>query len=156
MSATKEQERNALTKIRKIIDELGANCYLAMAFDGCFEMAESNIENDFADSPKENLAIAKKQIDKLQVEVDRLTAENEELQSKVVSNESLGSALQALRDSIFRYQAEDKKEQTIIVDNAEHPELGVFQDAVRRHKFLVTECNSYSVAREEISKKYRG
>lgn len=49
---TKEQERKALEKIKKIVAELGQDSYVGTAFDGCFELAESNIENDFADSAK--------------------------------------------------------------------------------------------------------
>lgn len=48
--ATKEQERKALARIRKIVAELGEDSYLATAFDGTWELAESNIENDFANS----------------------------------------------------------------------------------------------------------
>ena len=50
--ATKADERKALEEIRRIVEGLGNDSYLAMAFDGCFEMAESNIENDFANNPK--------------------------------------------------------------------------------------------------------
>lgn len=35
-----------------MVEELGPQSYLAIAFDGCFEDAESNIENDFGDSMK--------------------------------------------------------------------------------------------------------
>lgn len=53
MIATKEQERKALEKIKKIISELGEQSYIATAFDGCIEDAEENIENDFALSMKQ-------------------------------------------------------------------------------------------------------
>ena len=49
---TKEQERKALARIRKIVAELGEDSYLATAFDGTWELAESNIENDFANSTR--------------------------------------------------------------------------------------------------------
>lgn len=51
--ASKEQERKALESIRAIIATLGPNSYLATAFEGCFEIAEENINNDFADSMKD-------------------------------------------------------------------------------------------------------
>lgn len=57
--ATKEQERKALEKIKKIVEELGKGSYIGTAFAGCFEIAESNIENDFADSMKERYEQAK-------------------------------------------------------------------------------------------------
>lgn len=45
---TKQQERDALNIIREIVDDLGEDSYIAMAFTGCFQDAEENIENDFA------------------------------------------------------------------------------------------------------------
>lgn len=44
---TKEMERKALDKIRKIIEELGEDSYIGMAFDGCLDHAKFNIENDW-------------------------------------------------------------------------------------------------------------
>ena len=49
---TKEQERKALARIRKIVAELGEDSYIATAFDGAWEIAEENIENDFGNSTK--------------------------------------------------------------------------------------------------------
>lgn len=50
---TKEQEREALKKIADIIQGLGPDSYLSSAFDGCIELAESNIDNDFMESFKD-------------------------------------------------------------------------------------------------------
>ena len=50
MQATKEQERKALNKIKNIIEGLGPDSYVGAAFEGCFEIAESNIQNDFLES----------------------------------------------------------------------------------------------------------
>ncbi len=50
---TKNDERKALEKIKKIVEELGADSYIAVAFEGCFHIAEENIENDFACSMKQ-------------------------------------------------------------------------------------------------------
>jgi len=61
-SATKQQEREALEKIRKMVAELGPESYIATAFEGCFEIAEQNIEHDFADSLKSRLERAEKKI----------------------------------------------------------------------------------------------
>ena len=60
--ATKADERKALEEIRRIVEGLGNDSYLAMAFDGCFEMAESNIENDFANNPKMSIEKLKKDL----------------------------------------------------------------------------------------------
>ena len=58
---TKDQERKALEKIRKIVEELGENSYIGTAFEGCFEIAEENIENDFACSMKQRLETSEKE-----------------------------------------------------------------------------------------------
>lgn len=50
---TKDQERKALEQIRKIVAGLGENSYIGTAFEGCFEIAEQNIDNDFVCSIKQ-------------------------------------------------------------------------------------------------------
>lgn len=50
--ASKEEERQALKKIRNIVDKLGENSYIKTAFDGAFELAEGNIEDDAAFSAR--------------------------------------------------------------------------------------------------------
>lgn len=56
--ATKAEERKALEQIRKIIEGLGPDSYIATAMDGMIEDAEDNIENDFAMSWKDRAADA--------------------------------------------------------------------------------------------------
>ena len=46
--ATKDQERKALGQIKAIVKSLGEDSYIATAFDGVFEMAQQNIDNDWA------------------------------------------------------------------------------------------------------------
>ena len=59
--ATKEQERKALEQIKKIVEGLGENSHIGTAFEGCFEIAEDNIKNDFACSMKQEKEMAEKQ-----------------------------------------------------------------------------------------------
>ena len=49
---SKDTEREYLGRIKNILDALGPNSYCAMAFEGCVEDAEENIENDFGNSMK--------------------------------------------------------------------------------------------------------
>ena len=60
MAATKEQERKVLEQIRKMVEELGVDSYIAMAFERCFEIAESNIDNDFGCSMKQRTESAER------------------------------------------------------------------------------------------------
>lgn len=46
--ATKDQEREALEKIKTMVAELGPQSYLKTAFEGVFEVAEMNIDEDAA------------------------------------------------------------------------------------------------------------
>ena len=50
---TKDQEREVLKKIEKLINSTGADSYIEAAFDGCVELAKENISNDFLTSFKE-------------------------------------------------------------------------------------------------------
>lgn len=73
--ATKEDELKALEKIQKIVKDLGPNSYIGTAFDGCFEIAEENIRNDFGCSMKQIAEKAKADAKQLQSSVDNLTFE---------------------------------------------------------------------------------
>lgn len=55
VNATKAQERETLEKIKAMVEELGPQSYLKTAFDGIFEDAEQNIEDDAAYSMKARL-----------------------------------------------------------------------------------------------------
>lgn len=48
VNATKEQERETMEKIKAMVAELGPQSYLKTAFDGVFEIAEMNIDDDAA------------------------------------------------------------------------------------------------------------
>ena len=55
---TKDQERQAIEKIRKIVEGLGENSYVGFAMDGVLELAEDNIREDTAYSMKKSAEIA--------------------------------------------------------------------------------------------------
>lgn len=59
--ASKEEERKALDKIKKIVEGLGEDSYVGTAFEGCFEIAEENINNDWACSMKQRYDSALKE-----------------------------------------------------------------------------------------------
>lgn len=64
--ATKQQERDALEKIRKIVEQLGPDSYLATAFEGCFDLAAENIDNDWACSMADRARRAEKRAAELE------------------------------------------------------------------------------------------
>lgn len=78
--ATKDQEREALEKIKAILDTLGPDSYVGTAFEGCLEIAEENIENDFAFSMKQR-------VEAVVVENSRLKERVKELEDKLAESE---------------------------------------------------------------------
>lgn len=78
--ATKDQEREALEKIKAILDTLGPDSYVGTAFEGCLEIAEENIENDFACSMKQR-------VEAVAVENTRLKEKVKELEDKLAESE---------------------------------------------------------------------
>lgn len=64
--ATKQQEREALDKIRKLVEQLGPDSYLAATFEGCFDLAAENINNDWACSMADRARRAEKRAAELE------------------------------------------------------------------------------------------
>ena len=64
--ATKQQERDTLEKIRKMVEQLGPDSYLATTFEGCFDLAAENIDNDWACSMADRARRAEKRAAELE------------------------------------------------------------------------------------------
>lgn len=92
---TKEQERAALAKIRKIVNGLGEGSYIGIAFEGCFQDAEENIENDFACSMKQRYEATEAKLDEAE---DRLTAAHVIRENLEKANKELNDRIEALRE----------------------------------------------------------
>ena len=106
MAATKDQERKALEKIRKIVEELGEDSYIGMAFEGCFEIAEENIENDFGCSMKQRWETAEKNAEDFKrtaeyyaAEQEKAAKEVETLKGKVLTTSECGAIKEILGHS---------------------------------------------------------
>lgn len=70
-AATKEQERQAITKIRRIVEGLGENSYIGFAMDGVLEVAVQNIEDDAAYSMKGRMENAERREQEQQEKAER-------------------------------------------------------------------------------------
>lgn len=75
--ATKAQEREALEKIKAIVETLGPCSYIAAALDGCLQDAEANIDDDAAYSMKSRYEDAQ---EKLRREIAEHQATKKELE----------------------------------------------------------------------------
>lgn len=157
--ATKQQERDTLETIRKMVEELGPQSYLATAFEGCFEIAEENIENDFADSLKGRLEIAEKRLDEAKADAKaKITALESELRSvnmgieeliqkdderkaamkkmaaRTLSPDDMEDVRQLLSDRATEADEAAAKAASEIVKYADQPESKEFQQAVADHR----------------------
>lgn len=79
---TKAEELDALNKIRRIVEDLGPDSYLAATFKGCFELGESNIKNDFCLSYYDKAAEMEKSYNEMKEVSLRLSHELTEAQKK--------------------------------------------------------------------------
>ena len=95
--ATKDQEREALEKIKAIVEALGPDSYIGTALEGCFEIAERNIENDFACSMKQSLLHYSEENDKLQAQVKEL---EEKLHQEIGEHQDVLTQLRIARGDI--------------------------------------------------------
>ncbi len=102
--ATKSQEREALERIREIVAGLGEDSYIGTAFEGCFEIAESNIDNDFACSMKERADRAEQEVNELWAEKNRL---EEELAAKKAEIDNFAETVLNLQNDLR--EAKDKQ-----------------------------------------------
>lgn len=68
VTATKDQERETLEKIKAMVAELGPQSYLRTAFEGVFEDADQNIEFDAAFSMKERYESTEEKLQKMESE----------------------------------------------------------------------------------------
>lgn len=84
--ATKQQEREALERIRAILAPLGPRSYCRTAFEGCLEDAEANIDDDAAYSMKARYEEAQNKL-------------RREIAEHRTTRIELGKAREALRDA---------------------------------------------------------
>ena len=145
--ATKQQERAALEKIRKIVEELGPDSYIATAFDGCFKDAEANIENDWALSMKDRWLTSDRELNDANGTIEELRdklAESEKdyeaahatahqiAEEKDAEIASLKSRL--LSKTVADLGKEVNDAAARIVEVADQPESAAFMNAVKDHR----------------------
>lgn len=154
---TKQQEREALEKIKGIVEELGENSYIGKAFEGCFEMARENIEDDFFDSWKERAERANREADmwrskanELSARVASMHASIMKLEFSALDHDDLMECIDMVRERLDRCEAEIRAEAEAIIENAENPESDAFKDAVRRHKIAKDAKAHYEAMLERL------
>ena len=97
--ATKDQERKALEQIRKIVAGLGEESYIGKAFEGCFEIASDNIDNDFWNSQKDSIESLHKNLDSAATKLYSKTEELVEMKKRAEFAENQFNMTQKTADS---------------------------------------------------------
>lgn len=104
--ATKKQEREALEKIMNIIESVGGDdSYIGKAFEGCYLLAQSNIDNDYKESMKSRVASKHDELLKTEVKLYQKSEELEKAERDLTNlqidlddaNFQLNSALESKR-----------------------------------------------------------
>ena len=86
MGVSKAQERQALEQIRKIIKDAGGiDSYIGMALEGCLEIAEDNIANDFGCCMKQMAEKAQADADSFQKSTEKLSDELDKAKKEIDS-----------------------------------------------------------------------
>ena len=162
--ATKQQEREALEKIKAIVATLGPRSYIGTALDGCLEDAEVNIENDFGDSMKARWQDAEKRVAQA---VKETTAVKEELEQvrkhlqtaesavdfyrdKVLDSDDIADVFQLVGDKLAAIQEDIKTAAERIIEGAEEPESDAFKSAVKYHRASKENLEYYAALARRI------
>lgn len=141
MIATKEQELKALNQIKDIVEGLGHDSYIGIAFAGCFEDAENNIENDFANSMKDRWESAKREVERFRAEAAAISEELDKardqianIQKRSLSDDDITDCISLIQDRISEYDEAEEASAKIIVELADNPESGSFGQAVKDNR----------------------
>lgn len=134
MVTSKEQERKALKKIMDIVASLGEDSYVATAFEGCFEIAAQNIEDDFACSMKQRWESAEKEAEyfhtianseanensKLEAEIERLRCEIEKYEERDYCAANTIGDMSRQIETLENKILDERKEVTIETTDGDH------------------------------------
>lgn len=152
MTATKEQERKALAQIKKIVESLGEDSYIAVAFDGCFEKAETNIENDFHCSWKAIAENAQKNVEhyeeafeqkeeeivELRLELAQREVEVEKLKANTLGRNELERVAYIVSQRVMQAEGEALEAGDKIIELADDSQTEEFKEAVRKHRNIMS------------------
>lgn len=120
---TKDQERQAIEKIRKIVEGLGESSYVGFAMEGVLELAEDNIREDTAYSMKKSAEIAwekatkaekenkdlKKTVEKREATISKLNTELCNARAEAKANEIPEELVQEMHCMAYEKEAGAQK-----------------------------------------------
>ena len=162
--ATKQQEREALARIRAIVETLEPSSYVGTALEGCLEDADTNIENDFGDSMKRRWEHSETQL-KAEKEAHAETVRELEIarralldaernadffRDKAIDSDDLTDIAQLIEEKTFALAGEVRDAADRIVEAAGEPESEAFQNAVKEHRAAKSKLEYYAALANRI------
>ena len=105
VSATKEQERETLEKIKAMVAELGPQSYLKTAFEGVYEVAEMNIDEDAAYSFPGRVNILEEQLREMGSKYNAARSDVEVLRSQLDHAQEQADALKKQQLPVWLHSA---------------------------------------------------
>lgn len=144
MATTKQQEREALAKIKKIVEALGEDSYIGAAFAGCFELAEENIEFDFACNLQDRAEAAEREATDLKKKASDLERQVQEAKMSLETtrrlSESYETQLQDMGQKVRDLTAKLHEIETLAGDHqrrAEDAEGQIIRLKAQLYDFMV-------------------
>lgn len=105
VNATKEQEREAMEKIKAMVAELGPQSYLKTAFEGVFEVAEMNIDEDAAYSFPGRVSLLEEQLKEMGSKYNAARSDVEVLRSQLDHAQEQADALKKQQFPVWLHSA---------------------------------------------------
>lgn len=105
VNATKEQEREAMEKIKAMVAELGPQSYLKTAFEGVFEVAEMNIDEDAAYSFPGRVSLLEEQLKEMGSKYNAARSDVEVLRSQLDYAQEQADALKKQQLPVWLHSA---------------------------------------------------
>lgn len=104
-NATKAQERETLEKIKAMVAELGPQSYLKTAFEGVFEVAEMNIDEDAAYSFPGRVSLLEEQLKEMGSKYNAARSDVEVLRSQLDHAQEQADALKKQQFPVWLHSA---------------------------------------------------
>jgi len=149
---TKQQERDALAKIEKILKSIDADGYVNIAFAGCVEDARRNIDEDAAYSERDRANHFNNLVGKLTEEKVALEKELENVRRHTLDKSDVTRAGNLTAKRLDWLRSEVKQCEQTILDTCATPECGTFRAAVERRQFAEKEIDELTEYRNRIFK----
>ena len=103
--ATKDQERETLEKIKAMVAELGPQSYLKTAFEGVYEVAEMNIDEDAAYSFPGRVSLLEEQLKEMGSKYNAARSDAEVLRSQLDHAQEQADALKKQQLPVWLHSA---------------------------------------------------